>query len=151
MRFHSTMTSIHTTIQAMIHSLSRPSQIIDSIGLAQKSIDRHLSSLRRSDRWPLGLLDDTRNKIHKEAADKVRKSSEDLTTLGSELRYTQQVVAGELASWQELHEKMAKKAIRELVSGMVVREKARLEGMKRALRHLRNHDDDPNSSMPSIT
>ena len=64
------------------------------------------------------------------------KSKEELRTIGCELRYTQQTVAGELAGWQDLHGRMAKRAIRRLVSGMVIREKDRLDGMKRAVRGL---------------
>ena len=48
--------------------------------------------------------------------------------------YTQQTVAGELAGWQELHAKLGKRAIRALAERMVVREKDRLESMKRAVR-----------------
>ena len=48
--------------------------------------------------------------------------------------YTWQTVAGELAGWQDLHALMGRRAIVGLAKGMVVREKDRLEGMKRALR-----------------
>jgi hypothetical protein len=126
--------SIQSTLTAMLTSLSRPNSIITSMSTAQKAIDRHLSSLRRSDRWPLGLLDDTRSKIHHEAADKVDKATEELASLGSELRYTQQTVASELAGWQEMHEKMGIRAIRNLAARMVVSERARLDGMRRAIR-----------------
>ena len=54
--------------------------------------------------------------------------------MSCELRYTQQTVAGELAGWQDLHAKLGKRAIRALAERMVVREKDRLEGMKRAVR-----------------
>lgn len=64
----------------------------------------------------------------------MEKSQEELRGLGSELRYTQQTVASELAGWQDLHEKMGRRAIRMLVQRTVVREKDRLEGMKRAVR-----------------
>jgi hypothetical protein len=57
--------------------------------------------------------------------------------LGKELRYTQQVVASELAGWQEWRAREARRAVRDLVRGMVVRERARLEGMERAARRLR--------------
>jgi hypothetical protein len=56
--------------------------------------------------------------------------------LGKELRYTQQVVASELAGWQEWRAREARRAVRDLVRGMVVRERARLEGMERAARRL---------------
>ena len=100
----------------------------------QKAIDRHDSSLRRSDRWPLGLLDETRRGIHADAQEKAEKSRQELRDVGAELSYTQQTVAGELAGWQELHAQMGRRAIRRFAQQMVVREKDRLEGMKRAVR-----------------
>ncbi|KAI9775849.1 MAG: hypothetical protein M1835_005673 [Candelina submexicana] len=132
--FLSDMHSISSTISAILSSLARPHSLITSMTLTSKAIDRHLGSLRRSDRWPLGLLDDTRNKIHQEAADKVEKSQRELATLGSELRYTQQTVASELAGWQDLHQKIGKRAVKSFVRKMVVGEKARLECMRRAVR-----------------
>ena len=66
----------------------------------------------------------------------MEKSKEELRTVGCELRSTQQTVAGELAGWQDLHRKMARRAIRRLVMGMVVKEKLRLEGMRRAVREV---------------
>ncbi len=136
--FLSDMHAISSAVNAMLFSLARPQSLIAQMSTTSKAIDRHTSSLRRSDRWPLGLLDDTRNKIHLEAADKVAKSKEELTLLGSELSYTQQTVASELAGWQDLHDKMGRRAIRDLAQRMVVREKDRLEGMKRAVRGLGN-------------
>ena len=97
-------------------------------------MDRHTNSLRRSDRWPLGLLDETRKGIHADAEARAEKSREELRGVACELTYTQQVVAGELAAWQDLHVKDGKRAIRALAERMVVRERDRLEGMKRAIR-----------------
>ena len=115
-------------------ALDRPRQLINQMSRLQKQVDKHINSLRRSDRWPLGLLDDTRAKIHQEAADNVAKSKEQYLTLSSELRYTQTVAAGELSSFHELHAKQARRAIRELAQRQLVTEKAKLEGMRRAIR-----------------
>ncbi|MCJ1387512.1 hypothetical protein MMC18_000355 [Xylographa bjoerkii] len=134
--FHQDLQAVSSTILAILSSLSRPQTLITSLQSTQKAIDRHKGSLRRSDRWPLGLLDETRKGIHLDAQERMEKSKEELRTIGCELRYTQQTVAGELAGWQDLHGRMAKRAIRRLVSGMVVREKDRLEGMRRAVRGL---------------
>ncbi len=100
------------------------------------ALNKHNSSLRRSDRWPLGLLDETRKGIHAEAAAKAQKSKEELRQLGCELRYTQQTVAGELAGWQELHAKLGRRAIKQLAEKMVIIERDRLDCMKRAVREL---------------
>ena len=120
----------------MLSSLSRPHALITSLHSTQKVIDRHKGSLRRSDRWPLGLLDETRKSIQSDAQERIEKAKEELRTVGCELRYTQQTVAGELAGWQDLHGKMARRAVRRFVSGMVIREKERLEGLRRIMRGL---------------
>lgn len=132
--FHQDMQAISSTILAILSSLARPYSLINSLVSTQKSVDRHDSSLRRSDRWPLGLLDETRKGIHADAQEKAEKSRQELRTVGCELSYTQQTVAGELAGWHELHAKLGKRAIRALAERMVVREKDRLESMKRARR-----------------
>lgn len=134
--FHQELQVITLTILAMLSALSRPHTLIASLQNIQKNIDRHMSSLRRSDRWPLGLLDDTRKGIHAEAQERVDKSKEEFRGMSCELRYTQQTVAGELAGWQDLHAKLGRRAIRSLAERTVIREKCRLEGMKRALREL---------------
>ncbi|KAI9860413.1 MAG: hypothetical protein M1824_003188 [Vezdaea acicularis] len=131
---HFSFLSISSTLTALLTSLARPTALISSIATTQASIRKHHSSLRRSDRWPLGLLDDTRAKVQVAAAEKVEKAEEQLQTLGKELRYTQQTVAGELAGWQDGHEKRGRAALREFARGMVIRERARLEAMKRAVR-----------------
>lgn len=135
--FHQDLQAILSTILAILSSLSRPHSLITSLQNAQKAIERHTSSLRRSDRWPLGLLDETRKGIHAEAQDRAQKSLEEFRAVGSELRYTQQTVAGELAGWQDLHAKLGKRAIRALAERMVIKEKDRLEGMTRAMRGLK--------------
>ncbi len=85
-------------------------------------------------------MDDTRQRIDREKEERVRKGEEEREELGKELRYTQQVVAGELAGWQEWRAREARRAVRDLVRGMVVRERTRLEGIQRALRRLRVED-----------
>lgn len=137
MAFHSTILSIHSTIIAMLLALSRPTSLISSIYTSRKSIERSYNSLSRSTRWPLGLLDETRQRLNEEKEDKVRRTREEVSELGRELRYTQQVVAAELAGWQDLHEKIGRKAIRDLAKGMLIKERTTLEGMKRAMRKLK--------------
>lgn len=137
--FHSAFLTTYNTVIAMLLSLSRPTQLVSSITTSRKAIERSYNSLSRSTRWPLGLLDETRIRLNEEKEDKVRKAKEEEEQLGKELRYTQQVVAAELAGWQELHEKQGRSAIRELAKGMLAREKYALEGMKRALRKLKQN------------
>jgi len=134
--FYYNMHAISSTITAILASLGRPATLIASMSAAQKSIDRHNLSVRRSDRWPLGLLDEARSRVQREAQEKMDKSRAELEDLGRELRYSQQVVASEAASWQEGRVEMGRRSLRELARRMVVAERARLEGMRRAIRRL---------------
>jgi hypothetical protein len=74
--------------------------------------------------------------LNEEKEDKARRAKEEEEVLGRELRYTQQVVAAELAGWQDLHGKMGRRAIRDLAKAVLTKERAALEGMKRAMRKL---------------
>ncbi|KAK0647731.1 UPF0507 protein [Lasiodiplodia hormozganensis] len=134
--FYYNMHAISSTIQAILAALSRPGTIVGAMGQTQKQIDRHTLSLQRSGRWPLGLLDDTRHRMQREAAERVDRSVQELETLGKELKYTQQTVAAELAAWQDARVRQGRKACKELARRMVVVEKARLESMRRAIRGL---------------
>ncbi|KAF6802982.1 vps9 domain protein [Colletotrichum sojae] len=135
--FHSTFLASQSTIQGLLSALSRPPALISQISAARKAVERNYNSLTRSTRWPLGLLDDTRQRLNEEREEKARQSQEQVDDLGRELRYHQQVVAGELAGWQDMHEKMGRRAIKEFAKGMVIQERLRLDGMMRALRRLR--------------
>ncbi|KAK7511355.1 hypothetical protein IWZ03DRAFT_386308 [Phyllosticta citriasiana] len=141
--FYYDMHAISTTVSAILQALTRPGALIGSMAATQKAIDRHTLSLRRSDRWPLGLLDDTRHRMQRDAAEKVDKSVAELETLGKELKYTQQTVAAELAAWQESRVAQGRRACRELARRMVVVEKARLDSMRRAIRGLGMDDAAP--------
>lgn len=106
----------------------------------RREAERSYSSLSRSSRWPLGLLDETRQRLNEEREEKARRSEGEAERLGRELRYAQQTVAGELAGWRDMHERMGRRAIRDLARGMVVAERGRLEGLRRALRAVREVD-----------
>ena len=142
---HTALLAIQSSVQAVLSSLSRPSILIGQIGAAKREAERNYSSLGRSSRWPLGLLDDTRQRLNEEKEEKARKSKAQAGMLSKELRYTQQTVANELAGWQLMHEKTGRRAIRDLAKGMVVQEKMRLQGMMRALRRLQGGADERNA------
>ncbi|CAN8099106.1 unnamed protein product [Discula destructiva] len=135
--FHSSLLALQSTIDATLTALMRPPRLITQINASKRAVERNHSSLSRSTRWPLGLLDDTRQRLNEEREERMRAGQEEVNNLSRELRYTQQTVAMELAGWQDLHERMGRKAIRELARSMVVMEKMKLEGMKRALRKLK--------------
>lgn len=140
---HSVVACQLTAMQALLSALARPGSLVSQMAAMRKAMERNHNSLNRSTRWPLGLLDDTRQRLQEDREEKARQSQEQLDDLGRELRYTQQVVAAELAGFQEVHQKMGRRAIRDFARGMVVQERMRLEGMTRLLRKLRAGERRP--------
>lgn len=136
--FHNSILALQSTIQAMLTALSRPPQLIAQIHLAHKAIERNYNSVSRSTRWPLGLLDETRQRINVEKEERARRTQVELEDLSKELRYTQQTVASELAGWQDLHGRLGRQAIKEYARSMLILERERLQGMRRALRKLQD-------------
>jgi len=57
--------------------------------------------------------------------------------MGKELRYSQEIVVGELAGWNDWREGWGREEMKRLVRGVVVRERERLRGMQRTLRTLK--------------
>jgi hypothetical protein len=132
--FHTTFVAVNNIIDSILKALARPSQLITGITAARREVERSYSSMSRASRWPLGLLDDARQRLNEEREQKAQRSEADAQNLAKELRYTQQTVAGELAGWRDMHERIGRKAIADLARGMLVAERMRLEGMQRALR-----------------
>jgi hypothetical protein len=136
--FYYTLHSIQSTGAAIQDALDRPAYLIGSMTAAQRTIDRSMGSINRSNRWTpnIGLFEDAKKQVALDARERAEKAKTELETLGCELRYTQQTVAGELASWQEEHVRQGKAMLRRLAKESIVRERARLEGMRRALREV---------------
>ncbi|EGO51703.1 hypothetical protein NEUTE1DRAFT_89347 [Neurospora tetrasperma FGSC 2508] len=122
---------------AILRALAKPPRTIAKIVSIRREAERNYNSLNRSSRWPLGLLDETRQRMNEEREEKVKNAEREAEMLGKELRYAQQTVAGELAGWRDMHEKMGRRAIRELARGMLILERGRMEGLKRALRKVK--------------
>ena len=114
-------------------SLDKPRQLVQTFNDLKKTISKKHNSWRRSEKWPLGILDETRKRIADDAAGALAAMEQDLIKTGKELKYTQGVVAGELSAFQAEHAERAKNAIRKFVESQVVVEKGRLRGMQRAL------------------
>lgn len=131
---HTTLIAVQSTVQALLSALGRPTTMVAQIINAKREADRNQGSIGRSSRWPLGLLDDTRQRLQEEKEKKAQKWRQEASYMARELRYTQQTVAAELAGWQNMHDTMARRALREYARGMVLQERMRLEGMTRALR-----------------
>ncbi|KAI1817861.1 hypothetical protein GGS20DRAFT_458951 [Poronia punctata] len=141
--FHTSVLALQSTIQAMLLALSKPPHLIGQITLARKALERNQNYLSRSTRWPLGLLDEARQRISEDREDKARRDQIRVNGLSKELRYTQQTVASELAGWQDMHERMGRQAIKDFARDMLILERERLQGIKRALRKLQDGNREP--------
>ena len=138
-QFYYSLHAIHSSSTAIQVALNRPAYLIGSMHAAQRAIDRAQGSVSRSNRWTpnLGMFEEAKKAVASEAGEKQAKARGEMEGLGCELRYTVQTVAGELASWQEEHVRGGKAMLRRFAKENIVRERARLEGMRRALREVR--------------
>ncbi|KAI9652917.1 MAG: hypothetical protein M1821_007764 [Bathelium mastoideum] len=150
------LSSQTATTAALLDALSRPSTLITKMQQATRAIDKQGSSLSRAaTRFPFGssrnansngngggglgfggLFEDTRKQLAEESARREAERRTELRTLGCELRYMQSTVASELSGWQGEREKVVRGLLREFVGKVVVVERDRLEGMRRAVRGL---------------
>ena len=146
---HGSLAAQQSTVVALLSALSRPPMLISQIKSAQKAMERNYNSIGRSSglsRFTLGgLLDDTRQRIYEEREERARQSRREVDFLARRLRHTQQVVASELAGWQDMHHRMGRKAVKDFAQGMLVTERVRLAGMMRALRRVREAGEHPAS------
>ncbi|KAM3472976.1 hypothetical protein MY8738_008605 [Beauveria namnaoensis] len=146
MMLHTTLIAVQSTVQALLSALGRPTTMVAQITNARREADRNQGSIGRSSRWPLGLLDDTRQRLQEEKERKAQKWREEASYMARELRYTQQTVAAEMAGWQNMHDTMVRRALREYGRGMLLQERMRLDGMTRALRAIQSKVPPPASN-----
>lgn len=133
--------ALASAASAIFVALGRPKNLMGSMTACHRAISRHRhQTTKRSDRWPLGLLEVTRQTMRQESDEKIHKAESQLMTLGKELRYTQQIIANELGGWEEARVKIARSALKKLAQRTVIVERARLDGLKRAMRELRPNE-----------
>ena len=151
--FAQTTSSFHSTLLAILSSLSRPSLLINNLSSTSRTLNRNRASLasasnpsRRTgtffDNFP-GVEDNRERKI-KDLERKIANGENDVERLGKELAWTREVVVGELAGWTEQSEKARREAVRRFVRGMVVKERERGKALERCLRALREGKDMDN-------
>lgn len=131
--------AIYSSSSAIQVATNRPTYLIGSMSQSQRVIDRSKNSISRSKRWTpnLGIFEDAKRAVEVDAWDKAAKARREKESLGCELAYTQQTIASELAVWQDEHVRSGRAMLRTLARETIVKERAKLEGMKRALRVLR--------------
>ncbi|KAK5073726.1 hypothetical protein LTR64_007137 [Lithohypha guttulata] len=139
----SALSSFQTTIAAMQTCLARPSSLTAQIRAAQKSLERSRASLVSSStprKGPFHInlpgMEESRLRSMRDTERHILETEEEIESKGKELRYTQEVVLGELAGWTSWREQWGRNEIRRLVNGTLVRERERLRTMKRVMFHL---------------
>jgi hypothetical protein len=143
--FVQAVTGFHTTITAIQSSLLKPTNLIIRINEATRTLARNRQNLNAQSlprKFQFPGLEESRLRSMKDSERKIAEGEQEIVQLGKELRYSQEVVLGELAGWTEWREKFGKEAVRAFVRGMVVKEKERYKGLQRCLRKLREADAD---------
>lgn len=138
------LSSFQSTIVAVQSALLRPSSLIDKIIIAQRAMERNKSNLINNSTPRKGIMninfpgtEENRIKSIKDTEKKILQANLEVERLGKELRYTQEIVVGELAGWTTWREEWGKEEVKRLARNMVVKEKERLKCMQRALRVLK--------------
>ena len=136
--FIASLTAWHSTNLAVTAALGRPSSLIMKIVEAKRLLvrlkeDLNSNSLSRK----FSFLEDARIKGLRETEARIVECEARIDGLGRELRYTQEVVVGELAGWTEWRGQAGREGVKDFVRKTVVRERERFQGLKRALRGLR--------------
>jgi ankyrin repeat protein len=132
--FIAALTAWHSTNLAVQAALAKPSALVSRIVDARRQLARHKEELA-SNSLPrkFAFLEDGRLKGLKEAEAKIVEGEGRVEGLGRELRYTREVVVGELAGWTEWRGRAGREGVREFVRRTVVREREVLGGLRRVL------------------
>ncbi|KPI43727.1 uncharacterized protein AB675_6443 [Cyphellophora attinorum] len=137
----SSLLALHSTTLAVQTALLRSSSLITQIQAANRTLARSRANLLSNSvpkKGPLGISlpgsEESRLRSMKEAENKILESEAEIDSRGRTLRYTQEVVLGELAGWTSWKGVVGREEVRRLVGGVVVRERERLRGMERVLR-----------------
>ncbi|EXJ85902.1 hypothetical protein A1O1_06271 [Capronia coronata CBS 617.96] len=136
--------SLHATIAAVQSALLKPSTLVGQIYSTQRALDKYKSNLANNATPRKGIMninfpgtEENRAKTAKDTEKKIVQAGLDIERLGKELRYTQEVVVGELAGWTTWREEWGRDEIKRLARNVVVKERERLKCMQRALRALK--------------
>ncbi|KAK9468776.1 hypothetical protein V1512DRAFT_257850 [Lipomyces arxii] len=128
----------YAAVTAVMESLTRPNKLIDALAAQSSQLQKFQTSLNRSStRFPLGLLNETRSRYANDATLNIRTAEAEISRLGSEIRYSQTVLASELGGFNEMHEIEVMRIIKEYATEKMKWEKVRLKGMKAALNKIK--------------
>lgn len=135
--------SLHSTILAMQTALLRPTTLIAQIISTQRTVERNRSALVSGSIPKKGIMnlnfpgtEENRLKSLRDTEKKIIEGEIEIERLGKELRYTHEVVVGELAGWTTWREGWGRAEIKKLAKSTLVKERERLKSMQRILRTL---------------
>jgi ankyrin repeat protein len=132
--FIAALTAWHSTNLAVQASLAGVGALVARIGGAGKEVSRwREEAASQSLPRKFAFLEDGRLKGLKGAEGRVMEWEGRVEALGKELRYTREVVVGELAGWTEWRARAGREGVREFVRRTVVRERERLKGLERVV------------------
>ena len=143
--FIDSITGFSSTITALQTSFMRPTTLISQLTATNRSILRQRSilisqSLPRKFQFP--GMEESRYRTIKDTENKLAQSEKVLERTSRELRWTTEVVVGELAGWTAWREEVGRESVKRFVRGMVIKEKERGKGLERCLRALREAQND---------
>ena len=140
---HSALLVAQSTTQGLLVALGKTAALAGQVAAARKTAERDREREERGNTsgmlWPGlgGILDEARHRLGEEREARSRQTRARADELGRELRYHQQVVASELAGWQDLHARLGRESVVGFARAALIEERNRLDGFRRALRRLR--------------
>ena len=135
--------AFQSTVMAVQTSLMKPSTLISRITSTRRSVEKAKQSLTNNSLPKKGPfnnflgMEENRLKSMKDSNRRIIEGEVDISKLGRELRYTQEIVVGELAGWTSWRSGYGKEEIKRYVKHTVVKERERLRGMQRTLEALK--------------
>jgi hypothetical protein len=138
-QFLADIRNISASLTAFLSSLDYSKTLITQINTLNSQISKlRISALSRQKKpaLPFGIGEESRAKSTHRDEVMLERKREEVEDKLRELGWTKGVVAGELAGLEKWRGGWVRERLRCLARGMVVRERERLEGMKRALRVL---------------
>ncbi|KAK7204485.1 hypothetical protein BZA70DRAFT_290447 [Myxozyma melibiosi] len=128
----------YSAVKSLVTALARPNSLVEDLMNKTNQLNKYKTSLHRaSTRLPLGLLDDTRSRYAQDATHNIQATKDEIALLGSEIRYSQTIMASELGGFNDMHEKEGLRIIGEYVREKLKWEKVRLKGMKSVLEKIK--------------
>jgi hypothetical protein len=143
--FVESITGFSSTIVALQTSFMRPVTLISQLNATERSIARHKSNLTSQSlprKFNFPGMEDSRHRVMKDIESKILQGEREVERMSRELRWTTEVVVGELAGWTAWREQVGRQAVRRFVRDVLVKEKERGRGLERCLRALRESKKD---------